>query len=305
MTAPAHPSVLFIVGQTAVGKSALAMAAAQAYGGEIISADSRQIYRHMDIGTAKPSPADRALVRHHLIDIAEPTDWYSLAMFRADAHAAITDCLTRGVLPIICGGTGQYLAALLEGWTVPELPPNEPLRAELEAFAATAGHEALHQRLVVVDPAAAASIHATNVRRTIRALEVFLGTGTRFSELQQRAPLTYSPTVIWLQAPTSELYARIDARVDAMMEQGLLAEVERLVAAGYAWSLPAMSGIGYREFQPFLSGEMTLAAAVERVKFDTHTFARRQSTWFRRFTTITHTIPCSVAELSSVFHRHG
>lgn len=303
MTQPPLPRVLFIIGQTAVGKSALAMAAAHAYGGEIISADSRQIYRHMDIGTAKPSAADMRAVRHHLIDVAEPTDWYSLAMFRADATAAIEDCLRRGVLPIVAGGTGQYLAALLEGWTVPELPPNEPLRAELEAFAASNGHDALHARLAAVDPAAAASIHATNIRRTIRALEVFLGTGSRFSELPQRAPLTFDPTVLWLQMPTSELYARIDERVDTMMAAGLLDEVERLVACGYDWSLPAMSGIGYREFQPFLAGECTLAAAVERVKFDTHTFARRQSTWFRRFTTITHTTPCTIEQLSSLFHR--
>ncbi|MFM2031957.1 MAG: hypothetical protein RLZZ297_722, partial [Chloroflexota bacterium] len=162
MTTPQLPQVLFLVGQTAVGKSALALAAAQHYGGEIISADSRQIYRQMDIGTAKPTIAERALVPHHLIDVADPTDWYSLAMFRADAVAAIDDCLARGVLPIVAGGTGQYLAALLEGWTVPELPPNDALRAELEAYAATAGHDALHARLAAVDPAAAASIHTTN-----------------------------------------------------------------------------------------------------------------------------------------------
>lgn len=303
MTTPQLPQVLFLVGQTAVGKSALALAAAQHYGGEIISADSRQIYRQMDIGTAKPTIAERALVPHHLIDVADPTDWYSLAMFRADAVAAIDDCLARGVLPIVAGGTGQYLAALLEGWTVPELPPNDALRAELEAYAATAGHDALHARLAAVDPAAAASIHTTNIRRTIRALEVFLGSGQRFSELQQRAPLTFRPTVVWLQAPTAELYARIDARVDVMMASGLLDEVNRLRAAGYDWSLPAMSGIGYREFAPLFAEESSLAAVVERIKFDTHAFARRQSTWFRRFTTIIHTTPCTIEQLSSVFHR--
>jgi tRNA dimethylallyltransferase len=297
------PQVLFIVGQTAVGKSALAIEAAIKNGGEIISADSRQIYRHMDIGTAKPTTADRALVQHHLIDVALPDAWYSLAMFRTDALAAIASCVERGVLPIVAGGTGQYLAALLEGWTVPELPPNEELRTQLEADAVREGHEALHARLARLDPVAAASIHTTNVRRVVRALEVCIGTGTPFSSLTATAELTFEPTVIWLQMPTEELYQRIDARVDAMVAHGLVAEVQALVAAGYGWELPAMSGIGYRELQPYLAGECLLADAVQRIKFDTHAFARRQSTWFRRFTTIKHTTPCTIEQLSSVFHR--
>ena len=300
---PTKPQVLFIVGQTAVGKSALALEAARAYGGEIISADSRQIYQQMDIGTAKPTVAERALVRHHLIDVAMPDAWYSLAMFRADALAAISSCVERGVLPIVAGGTGQYLAALLEGWTVPELPPNDDLRAQLEADALRDGHEALHRRLALLDPVAAASIHTTNVRRVVRALEVCIGTGTPFSSLQTKGALTFEPTVVWLQMPSEELYQRIDARVDAMLADGLVAEVQSLIAAGYGWALPAMSGIGYRELQPFLADECTLAEAVQRIKFNTHAFARRQSTWFRRFTTINHTMPCAIEQLSSVFHR--
>ena len=295
------PQVLFIVGQTAVGKSALAIEAAMQYGGEIISADSRQIYRHMDIGTAKPTTAERSLVQHHLIDVALPDAWYSLAMFRTDALAAIASCGERGVLPIVAGGTGQYLAALLEGWTVPELPPNEELRAQLEADAVRDGHEALHARLARLDPVAAASIHTTNIRRIVRALEVCIGTGTPFSSLTAKAELTFEPTVIWLQMPTEELYQRIDARVDAMVAHGLIAEVQALVAAGYGWELPAMSGIGYRELHPYLAGECSLAEAVQRIKFDTHAFARRQSTWFRRFSTITHSTPSTLEQLSSVF----
>jgi tRNA dimethylallyltransferase len=297
------PQVLFIVGQTAVGKSALALEAAMQYGGEIISADSRQVYRHMDIGTAKPTTAEQSLVQHHLIDVALPDAWYSLAMFRTDALAAIASCVERGVLPIVAGGTGQYLAALLEGWTVPELPPNEELRAQLEADAVRDGHEALHRRLAQLDPVAAASIHTTNVRRIVRALEVCIGSGTPFSSLTAKAELTFEPIVVWLQMPSEELYQRIDARVDVMVAHGLVAEVQALVTAGYGWELPAMSGIGYRELQPYLAGECSLAEAVQRIKFDTHAFARRQSTWFRRFTTIKHTTPCTIEQLSSVFHR--
>jgi tRNA dimethylallyltransferase len=297
------PQVLFIVGQTAVGKSALALEAAIQYGGEVISADSRQIYRHMDIGTAKPTTAEQSLVQHHLIDVALPDAWYSLAMFRTDALRAIASCVERGVLPIVAGGTGQYLAALLEGWTVPELPPSEELRAQLEADAVRDGHEALHARLARLDPDAAANIHTTNVRRIVRALEVCIGTGKPFSSLTTKAELTFEPTVVWLQMPSEELYQRIDARVDAMVAHGLVGEVQSLVTAGYGWELPAMSGIGYRELQPYLAGECSLAEAVQRIKFDTHAFARRQSTWFRRFTTIKHTTPCTIEQLSSVFHR--
>ncbi len=296
------PRVLFIVGQTAVGKSALALAAAQHYGGEIISADSRQIYRQMDIGTAKPTRLERELVPHHLIDVVEPDGKYSLSMFRNDALRAIHDCVGRGIVPIVAGGTGQYLAALLEGWTVPELPPNDALRAELEEAAVRDGAAVLHARLAVLDPVAAASILATNARRIIRALEVCIGTGERFSALQKKEPLTFAPTVVWLQMPTEALYARIDARVDTMLNNGLLAEVEVLLAAGYRWGLPALSGIGYHEFKPYLAQECTLADAVQRVKFDTHAFARGQSNWFRRFNTIIHTKPMQIEQLSSVFH---
>jgi tRNA dimethylallyltransferase len=184
---------------------------------------------------------------------------------------------------MVVGGTGQYLAALLEGWSIPELPPNEALRAELAARAARDGGADLYAQLQALDPVAAASIHATNVRRVMRALEVCLITGQPFSQLRQRQELTFTPRVVWLTSDTPALYARIDQRVDAMMQAGLLSEVESLRAAGYGWELPAMSGIGYREFMPYFAGESTLAAVVERIKFNTHAFARRQATWFRRF----------------------
>ena len=277
------PTVLFIIGQTAVGKSALALTVAAQHNGEIISADSRQIYRQMDIGTAKPTRAELAQVPHHLIDVVAPDQVFTLAQYRDAALAQIAAIATRGRLPMVVGGTGQYVAALLEGWSIPELPPNEALRAELATRAAHDGGADLYAQLQTLDPVAAASIHATNVRRVMRALEVCLITGQPFSQLRQREELTFAPRVIWLTSDTPALYARIDQRVDAMLQAGLLAEVEALRAAGYGWELPAMSGIGYREFMPYFACEATLAAVVERIKFDTHAFARRQATWFRRF----------------------
>ena len=259
------PTVLFIIGQTAVGKSALALNVAAHYDGEIISADSRQIYRQMDIGTAKPTRAELAQVPHHLIDVVAPDQVFTLAQYRAAALAQIAAIAARGRLPMVVGGTGQYVAALLEGWSIPELPPNEALRAELAARAARDGGADLYAQLQLLDPVAAATIHATNVRRVMRALEVCLITGQPFSQLRQVQELTFVPRVVWLTSDTPTLYARIDQRVDAMMQAGLLAEVESLQAAGYGWELPAMSGIGYREFMPYFAGESPLAAVVERI----------------------------------------
>lgn len=277
------PTVLFIIGQTAVGKTALALNVAAHYDGEIISADSRQIYRQMDIGTAKPTHAELTQVPHHLINVVAPDQVFTLAQYRDAALTQIAAIAARGRVPMVVGGTGQYLAALLEGWSIPELPPNEPLRAELATRAARDGGADLYAQLQALDPVAAASIHASNLRRVMRALEVCVSTGQLFSQLRQVQELTFVPRVVWLTSDTPALYARIDQRVDAMLQAGLLAEVESLRAAGYGWELPAMSGIGYREFMPYLTGEAPLAAVVERIKFDTHAFARRQATWFRRF----------------------
>ncbi len=282
-TATTQPiPLLAVVGQTATGKTALAIRLAQALGGEIVSADSRQVYRGMDIGTAKPTPAERAAVPHHLIDVADPDEAFSLARYLELAAAAIAAIAGRGRLPIVAGGTGQYLAALLEGWSVPRVPPQPELRARLEAEAAAGGPAALHARLAAVDPAAAAAIPPANVRRVIRALEVYGVTGRPISAQQARRPPPYRVRTLWLTLPAPVLYPRIDARVERMMEAGLLDEVRGLLARGYGWDLPAMSGLGYREFRPYLAGETTLAAAVERLKFDTHAFARRQPPWFRR-----------------------
>lgn len=274
--------LLVIVGPTAVGKTALSIALAQALGGEIVSADSRQIYRGMDIGTAKPTPAERVAVPHHLLDIVAPNEEFSLALYQAQAIAAITAIAARNRLPLLVGGTGQYLAAVLEGWQIPQVPPQPRLRATLERQAERIGATALHARLAQLDPAAAARILPTNVRRVIRALEVYAVTGQPLSAQQRKQPPPFHLRTLWLTLPPAQLYARIDARVDAMITAGLVEEVRSLVARDYGWELPAMSSLGYHEFQPYLAGEATLAQAVERLKFNTHGFARRQPNWFRR-----------------------
>jgi tRNA dimethylallyltransferase len=270
------------MGPTAVGKTALAIGLACALGGEIVSADSRQVYRGMDIGTAKATPAERALVPHYLIDVVNPDDDFSLASYQDAASAAIAAIAGRGRLPLLVGGTGQYLAAVLEGWQVPRVAPDSELRARLLAEAERAGAAALHARLAAVDPQAASNIMSSNVRRVIRALEVFELTGKPISAQQSKRPPPYQAQALWLTLPSATLYAGIDRRVDAMMELGLLSEVRGLLEHGYGWELPAMSSLGYREFQPFFAGHATLEQAVERLKFNTHAFARRQATWFRR-----------------------
>jgi tRNA dimethylallyltransferase len=277
-----RPTLTAVVGPTAVGKTALAVALARRIGGEIVSADSRQIYRLMEIGTAKPTAAERAAAPHHLIDIRDPDQPFSLADYQELAAEAIAGILARGRAPLLVGGTGQYLAAVLEGWQVPRVAPHPELRAALEAEAAAAGPEALHARLAAVDPAAAAQIDPRNVRRVVRALEVHGVTGRPISELQRREPPPYTIRTIWLSRPRDELYARADARVEAMLAAGLVDEVAGLVARGYGWELPAMSSLGYIQLRPYLEGASSLEACVERLKFDTHSFIRRQGAWFRR-----------------------
>jgi tRNA dimethylallyltransferase len=271
------PNLFVIVGPTAVGKTALAVELARRLDGEIVSADSRQIYRGMDIGTAKPTRQEQALAPHHLIDIVAPDEPYTLAQFQADAYAAIDGILARGKLPLLVGGTGLYVRAVVEGLRIPRVPPNPELRAQL----ATQDGLALYERLRELDPEAAARIDPRNVRRTIRALEVCLTTGQRFSELGRASPPPYRITQIGLTLSRPELYARIDARVDRMMADGLVSEVESLVAQGFGWNLPSMSGLGYREMGTYLRGEVSLNEAVANIKRDTRDFVRRQYAWFR------------------------
>ena len=279
--APAHEPLVVILGPTAVGKTGLAIQLALALNGEIVNADSRQVYRYMDIGTAKPSREELAAVPHHLIDVVTPDQPYTLAEYQRAAYQAITGILARGKLPLLVGGTGQYLTAVIEGWNIPAVSPSAELRAELEDFAATHGARALHDRLRAADPAAAARIDYRNVRRVIRALEVWMLTGTPISALQRKSPPPYRILQIGLSRPRGDLYARIDARIAQMLAAGLENEVRALLQAGYTWDCPAMSGLGYAQWQPYLAGEITLEQVVQAIQRETRAFARRQYTWFR------------------------
>jgi len=268
-----------IIGPTGIGKSSLALELGQRFDGEIVNADSRQVYRYMDIGTAKPTADERALVPHHLVDMVDPDQPFSLALYQNKAREVIDDVQRRGKLPLLVGGSGLYVWAVVEGWQVPAVPPDSRLRQELEARARAEGVEALYRELEQVDPVAAERIDPRNVRRVIRALEVSRQ-GKLFSQLQTKAPFVDS-LVIGLTAERADLYRRIDARVDAMMEKGLLAEVEGLVARGFGLDLPSMSGLGYRQIGAYLQGKTSMALAVQQIKFDTHRFARHQYAWFR------------------------
>jgi tRNA dimethylallyltransferase len=279
---PTEPiKLLVIVGPTAVGKTSLSIALGQAFEGEVISADSRQIYRYMDIGTAKATPAERALLPHHLIDIVDPDDKLTLAQYLRLARTAVVGIASRGRLPMLVGGTGLYVRALLEGWTVPEVPPDTSLRQRLRDDAERLGYLVLHERLHRVDPDAAARIDPRNVRRVIRALEVFYVAGRRISDLQGRHPPNYDVLRLGLTRPRAALYQRIDERVETMLDQGLVEEVRRLVACGYGYDLPSMSALGYRQIGQHLRGEITLDQAVALIKRHTRRFVRQQYNWFR------------------------
>ena len=278
-TEPAN--VVTIVGPTASGKSRLAMEIAQSVGGEIIGADSRQIYRHMDIGTAKPPVEDRQRVRHHLVDIIEPSDDYSVALYVRQAREAISNVLKRDGVPIVVGGTGQYVWALLEGWNVPEVSPNLLLRDELQTRMDREGLPALVKELEEAAPVAARRIDLANPRRVIRALELALQTPDGEPEEPTRTPPPFQATVIGIEVDRAWLYDRINARVDAMIEAGWVGEVENLLDMGFGPDLPAMSSHGYREICEYLRGEVTLEDAVETIKTKTRRFPRQQGAWFR------------------------
>lgn len=270
--------LLVLVGPTAVGKTSLSLALARRFDGEIVSADSRLFYRGLDIGTAKPTADERGDIPHHLIDVCAPDETLSLGQYQRLAYRTIDEILARGRLPILVGGTGQYVWAVVEGWGIPEVAPRPALRAALEGL----GTDEVARWLAALDPTAAGRIDPRNVRRVVRALEVTLVTGRPMSALQRRTSPPYDIHIIGLHEERDTLYARIDARVDGMMADGLLDEVVGLRDAGYGAEVPSMSGLGYRQLLAFLEGGMSLEAAVERVKFETHRFARQQATWFRR-----------------------
>ena len=276
-----RPPLVVVLGPTAVGKTEIAVQIAVRLGGEIVSADSRLFYHGMDIGTAKPTLVERERVPHHLIDVAEPDQIWSLALFQQKAREVITEIIFRGRLPLLVGGTGQYIRAVIQGWDVPKVEPNPELRAALEDWAAEIGGDGLHQRLTTLDPQAAAGIDGRNLRRTVRALEVILSSGRRFSEQRQSQPSRYRCLLLGLTRPRAELYQRIDARIQMMIDAGLVEEVQALLRRGYSPDLPTLSAIGYREMIAYLQGKLPLDEAVRQMQRATRIFVRRQANWFK------------------------
>ncbi len=274
---PYSPRLLVLVGPTAIGKTALSIRIAKAFRGEIVSADSRTLYRGMDIGTDKPAEADRETIPHHLIDICRPDETLTLGQYQRLAYKIIAETNKRGRLPILVGGTGQYVKAVVEGWGIPAVAPRIRMRQALEAL----GGEELFRWLKHLDPVAAERIDHRNVRRIIRALEVTMTLGKPISLMQRKQKPEFQFKVVGLTVERELLYQRIDERVDSMIEDGLLREVEQLRKAGFKRQLPSMSGLGYRQLNAYLEGECTLQEAIERIKFETHRFVRQQYTWFR------------------------
>ena len=278
---PQQPPLIVLVGPTAVGKTALSLRLARDLDVEIVNADSRSFYRGMDIGTAKPSLEERRRVPHYLIDILDPADEVSLATYQDLANAAIRDIAARGRLPLLVGGTPQYVNAVVEGWRIPRIAPDALLRQSLERLAAEHGVTHLQRRLYAVDPVAAQRI-GPNQRRIIRALEVYEKSGRPISEQQGKGPAPFHALELELWLPREVLYPRIDARVEAQVRAGLFDEVRGLLAQGVSPDAPSFSSIGYRQVLPFLRGEATAGEVIERIKHDTHRLVRHQQTWWRK-----------------------
>jgi len=273
--------LILIVGPTAVGKTEIAIQLAERLNGEIVSADSRLFYQGMDIGTAKPSRVEQARVPHHLIDIANPDETLSLAVFQQKAQQAIEAIHSRRKIPFLVGGTGQYIRAVTQGWTPPEVEPDERLRNELTKQKEENGINWLHDKLKSLDVEAAEKIDPRNFRRTIRALEVILTTGKKFSEQRGQSDSLYHLITIGLTRPRPELYARIDERIELMFAHGFLEEVKDLLEKGYSPTLPTMSAIGYRECVAVLEGKLRLEEAKQLIGRATRVFVRRQANWFK------------------------
>ena len=277
------PEVICIAGPTASGKTGLAVRVAEALGGEIVSADSMQIYKYMDVGTAKPTAEEQRGIPHHLIDFLEPGEEYSVVQYVADAKRAITDIYGRGRAPVVAGGTGQYISALVDNISFDETVSDTALHEELEEYARTNGNASLHRMLAGLDPAAAASIHENNFKRVLRAVEMFKLTGLTLSERNEKSrlkPVFARYRVFGIDIDRAELYDRINRRVDMMFEQGLEEEARRVL--GMHPGRTASQAIGYKEFVPYFSGECGIDEVAELIKKNSRNYAKRQLTWFRR-----------------------
>ena len=273
--------VAFIVGPTGVGKTDLSLNIAEELNAEIVSADSRYLYKRMDIGTAKPTLEELARIPHHLVNVAEIDTPWSMSQFKREALLIIKEIQDRRKIPLIVGGTGQYIRALIEGWEIPMQPGDPALRESIAKWAEEVGGSELHQRLSILDPEAADKIDSRNVRRTIRALEVILHTGEKFSSQRNRKPIDFSYKIAGLMLPREVLYRRIDDRITKMISSGFLEEVKTLLAAGFSLNDPPLSAIGYSELVRYLNGECTLEESVSEIKKRTRQFVRRQANWFK------------------------
>ncbi|MBB3110380.1 tRNA dimethylallyltransferase [Paenibacillus phyllosphaerae] len=282
-TQVSKPKLLVLIGPTAVGKTKTSIELAKSLNAEIISGDSMQVYRGMDIGTAKIKPEEMEGVPHHLIDICEPDHPFSVAEFQTRCADLIADITARGKIPFIVGGTGLYVESVAYGYDFPETGSDEEFRQEQQRYADEQGTIALHDRLSAVDPESAQRLHPNDVRRVIRALEVYHLTGTKFSEQMegQKRTSPYELCIIGLTLDRAVLYERINARVDAMIDAGLVDEVKRLLDQGVSPTSVAMHGLGYKEIAAYIQGYTTLDAAIELLKRDTRRFAKRQLSWFR------------------------
>lgn len=270
-----------IVGPTAIGKSAAAVSVSQRYNGEVVNADSRQIYKYMDIGTAKPSIREQQGIPHHLLDIIFPDNAYSVALYKRSAVSAISQIQAKGKLPVIVGGSGQYIWSVLEGWQIPEVKPDFEFRRSMQQESIRDGGISLYLKLKDIDPVTASRILPGNIRRTIRALEIYRKTGQKPSVLQTKVGLDYPVLIIGMTAPRNVLYERINLRTDNMINAGFVDEVQELINLGYSDDLPSMSSLGYGQLSKYLKGKMSLIDAVQQIKYKTHRFARSQYSWFR------------------------
>lgn len=281
MTEEKKQQLIVILGPTAVGKTSVSIELAKRLDGEIVSADSRLLYRGMDIGTAKPTEEEMSGIPHHLIDTADPDERWNLAIYQREAYRIIDEIHERGKLPFLVGGTGQYIRSIIEGWNIPPQRPDFRLRDALNNWAEQIGAEGLYERLKMIDPEAAEKIDYRNLRRTVRALEVIFKTGERFSDLRRKQACPYDPIILGIERSRDELYERIDQRIEQMLEDGLVDEVRNLLEEGYSPDLSTMSAIGYGEIIQFLQGEITYDEAVTLIKRNTRTFVRRQANWFK------------------------
>jgi len=281
MQLPVDHPLIILTGPTAVGKTTLSLKIVARFNGEIISADSRLFYRGLDIGTAKPSQRERGKIPHHLIDIADPDETLSLAVFQQSVYEIAENLWQRNKIPFLVGGTGQFIRAIMEGWVIPPQQPNKRMREYFNAWGEKIGPSTLHEKLHLIDPAAAEKINPRNLRRTVRALEVIFSTGKLFSCQRKKKSRGLNLKVIGLIRERKTLYERVDRRIEKMFADGFVEEVESLLAQGYDPNLPSLSAIGYREVINYLRGNITMEDVVRLMKRRTRSYIRRQANWFK------------------------